>query len=426
MTRFLHKFVVLVCLTFLIYSCTDSERSIKYNIDEGAVETLFTDTITVRTSVYLEDSVVTLNPLHSLSGKIELPHVKAQAHSYVNVAFSAGTKSQISVSSEAEYDSLVLILRQEYVYGDTTKRHGVRMQKLSQTLGTGTYYHFDELQAENEILAKGNFLPRTSDINVRIRASDVLGRALMKQAQAGGLNYADLLKELPAIKISSTDDTKNMVGFDLPSSKLQLYHHKTSGTVTTQGSATLYFFRRFSHIDRDLTVGVLSGLKESQAISTDQFNNVCYVQQGIGLFLKLDFPYLKDFEKGNTIVINKAQLVLSPIDPPATLKSFLPPGALFFNKSTQAGTPVILSRTLKTTYSSNAGEYSPLDLTGLVESLVKKKKNLSVEFGLFLTPQNSFSKNSFLYDKINFVRIGDNNHAEKKMRLRLFYTKYKE
>lgn len=107
--------------------------------------TEYIDTLTVRTSTVLVDSVATTSASALLMGRYtDARLVTLTARGFARLGLTGGP---FEPAATARYDSLVLVLAADrYRYGDTTRTQEVSIHRLRQPLrATTTYYAFSTL-----------------------------------------------------------------------------------------------------------------------------------------------------------------------------------------------------------------------------------------------------------------------------------------
>jgi hypothetical protein len=198
-------------------------------------------------------------------------------------------------------------------------------------------------------------------------------------------------------------------------------------------------------------------------VSTKNTNNRIYLQDGTGLIALLDFPSLRGYNKkvsqDDAIVLNRAELYISAVDNDNNTST----PDLFFYQAGQNGvtmkynelpifdfdisrridaTPVPIARDvavvspiypLYASYVKSAKNYNNVFFTRYLQSVIDGKDTLNGQGkGIFMIPGSLETNSNGSYVKhnirLNKVILADNNAAngDKKLKLRLYYTKFKK
>ena len=179
----------MVVLTTLLFSC-DPPGNIGVT-PLTPVETLFTDTLTVRMSTVLADSVRTSNPDVFLAGRYVDPLFGTiTASSYIRMSLGF----QLDLGATAVYDSLVLYTPYNYAYGDTLPAQTIAVHRIQEVINPDkNYYNNSTLTYNPTPLASKTFQakPRT-DGSLRFKLPNDLGKELFAlSGQTAGKNNAD-------------------------------------------------------------------------------------------------------------------------------------------------------------------------------------------------------------------------------------------
>ncbi|WP_171025569.1 DUF4270 family protein [Hymenobacter jeollabukensis] len=317
---------------------TDFENTLPASA--GTLGTIFTDTLTVRTSTVLTDSVASSSSSYLLLGRYQDGRLGTiTARSYLQVAPSSAEAPE----TEAVFDSVVLVLATDsYRYGDTTRTQHLRVHRLQTDLrGTATYYTADARPYDAATLGEATFRARKPLTTLRVRLDHSLGQSLFDATQQGALSTTDeLLARLPGLVLApgSTDDAA-LLRFTVASSALRLYYHlpwslDTYGAVSFAVSDGPKHFYQLEADRRGSLLSPLTGMH--QALPSARTAEETYIEAGLGLQTKVELPYLRELKQlGGTLVVNAAVL-----DAEVTTDSenrFLPPPTVLTPRLTDAG-----------------------------------------------------------------------------------------
>lgn len=308
----------------------------------------YADTISVATSTVLNDSIFTVNSNNILFGQYRDPflgNVTAKAFFH----FWRGQQSidTLALLGNNEflpiYDSLVLSLPTRYTYGKTNVTQTLNIFRITETLLDSVRY---TNQANLQVAAtpvkttsiKADDLKRNPVLNVKL--PDNLGQELFTlSGQSPAIKVEDFYKNLfkGLALFPETNDDAAVIGFD--GIRLTL-HYKVTQTRTEQPDTIVakqlnFFLRRnFNQINSDKQGTTLVGIQPLKPVSSGLTGGNSFIQSGIGLQTKLDFPGLDNLKKLGNISINRAELIIKPL--PGTFDQFAPPSSLAFYPTDQS------------------------------------------------------------------------------------------
>lgn len=305
------------------------------------VETVFTDTLTVRTSTVLADSVRTGSPDYYLAGRYVDPIFgTVTASSFIRMALFA----QLDLGTAPVYDSLTLNMQYAYAYGDTLPAQTFAVHRIREVIDPAKNYYNDSQAAYDPTpLAKKtiNPTPRTVNSGLQFRLPDDLGKELFAlSGQDAGKTNADFAKVLGGFAL--IPDAKNTVVLGFPAIvssvgyplTLNLWYHSTTDSTrkvftataiaTTQQGQTI-FRAGFNRVTADRKGTPLADLKP--LVPRPAGDGPTYVQEALGVYTKIEIPYLKSLGKGKDIAINRAELSIKPdltaVTPTTTIPRYL-------------------------------------------------------------------------------------------------------
>lgn len=398
---------------------------------DSVTGTVYSDTLTIRTSTVLVDSVPTSSNTKLLFGRYTDARLGTiTARSYARLGLAAGA---FEPAATMVYDSLVLLLIPDsYRYGDTTRTQLLQAHRLRQIIRPNTtYYASSSLDYDATPLGVRSFQARPSLDTLRVRLDNALGRELM----AAGLNRQlgtddELEARLPGLVLTpSSADNGAMLRFD-PSnaaSALRLYYHSPDNPT----AALSYSFsmaggsRHFYQLQALRDGSPLSSLTTYlQALPSARTSAEAYIQGGLGLQMKVEIPHLLDLnELGGTRVVNSAIMTLETVS--ATENRYFPPpssltlyvagrgnqnvGLLTTADGTQITAPY--SRTQSTRTNLDQGTYA-FSLTSYCTAVLNRQIDNN---GILLAPQT--------LDSPEQVVIGGSNHAVNPPRFIIYLTR---
>ncbi|HNY02951.1 MAG TPA: DUF4270 domain-containing protein [Bacteroidales bacterium] len=312
-----------------------------------------TDTLTVEAFSVLQDSIRSDKTSTLLLGSVMDP-IFGQT--------TAGFYSQVRLSSESAdfgtnpvLDSLVLMLTYSGHYGDTLSNQRVKVYEISGD------FEYDSLRYSNQhletyptLLADQSFVPRLSDSvsvwgemtapHLRInlsRLTSYLGRKILEAPEDVLSSNTAFLKFFKGLYVTVDPVTQGGVflNFSISSgkSKLVAYFHNGNDPEDDSLHFDMYLSEscaRFIHTDHGGYIRANPDLKQ-QVLNRDSARGTerLFLQGMGGVKIKLKFPYLKNFAKGQNIAINDAVLRLKNVESDTNM----PPPSLYLYRQDSIG-----------------------------------------------------------------------------------------
>jgi hypothetical protein len=382
------------------------------------VGTFYTDTLTVRTSTVLADSVRTSNPDVFLVGRYQDPifgKITASSHFWMNA-----NPTTVPIGSEARYDSLVLLMAYGYTYGDTLPTQKIAVHRLTQDLSrTTTYYNNSQVSYESTPLGETTFLPHPNNLgSMRIKLSDALGTELFTLLSNSANQTSDkihgVLKGLALVPGANNTAIIGVPGG--PQTIFLQMYFRSSATDTTAKAYTMYanlgtvgggtYRAGFNRVTADRTGTPLEGLQPLRPRHASATNGYTYVQDALGIMTKIEIPYLSSIRKNGPAAINRAQLSIRPD------QSFNRPGI------THPSFLVMLETDSTNRIKRNAGNELIVnsDISGFssftIDPQIVPYNNTSRDYTFYLTTQlqailsGTKKNNSFLLTPIYTQQLG--------------------
>lgn len=401
---------------------------------DDAINVDFFDTLTLRTSYMLEDSV---RSDARLLYDLQLSNHDFMIGSYVDPIFgatSAELYTQLKPSAtftkdNRSYDSLFLNLAYISSYGDTLVDQTFEVYELTDAMyDTASYYTFNSLaygDKVGEITFNVHTLKDsipTSDTTkiaprMRIRLSDVLGQKIFDEAGTYLNDVNNFKNQVKGFCIKpAASSNGSIITFDAKTSASSMVFYYTDPNTPGTDSLPFYFYSsdgtiaRFSHFVHDY--------------SAFDFNNPAtdkaYVQTMGGIKTKVEIPFIENLNQLGPIAINKAELVIN-IEP-GTATSDLPANSelnLYAIDSTgKVQTIPDLTRSSTLFGGSLANSQYRFNIAQFLQQILfNKRKN----YGMFLrvrTPVSFQTPN-------RVVMVGGDPSLPLRMKLQITYTKLK-
>jgi hypothetical protein len=353
----LFLFIVFISSIFLN---TCNKNPGKFTLGEEFIESQTDlnsiDTFSVSFSTVILDTVVTSGTGSLLIGNYSDDIFgKITSHSY----FQIGIPESFDVEDDDVYDSLRMVIKyNNYFFGDTTQNQKISVHQLNENI---------ELDDDDVITNETSFSydpnpigsivytpqPNNPVDSLIIQISDDIGLDLFSKLKDNSemltddetfINYFHGL-----VLVADDTDDGSIIGFSASQSdaKFVLYT-KRSAELTAE--KINYEFglestsKQFNHIIHDFTTTQLSPLiAQRNKLSSIETDGLSFIQGGIGVIVKVNFPSLEEILLLDKGTILKAQLSISPL---SNNCGFDLPSILYLYKSDQ------LNRMLGTVVSS--------------------------------------------------------------------------
>ena len=316
MSFLIKRIAFFALLSFTFFSCEDP-KDIGLDLEPGNQNfgVLFTEDLDVQTSTVLVDSVRTNTSPYFLAGRYQDQVLGTiTAKSFLQVRYNIATDT-LRLGDSPVVDSLVMILDYEYDYGNTGQPQNLFVHRLTDSLRRKVYYNYDKLSYEASPVGSLNFVADTKRDTLRLHLSKEFGDYLVSFS---GKSETDFQRSFYGLALmgGETDNGAIIAPIITASSTatvLRLYYRNSA----SPDPKTYDFFldgRNFNHIQSERT-GALAGLQNPyDALPSANTGELSYVQAGIGLMTKIEFPDIQKLREKGNIGINRAELVISPVE----------------------------------------------------------------------------------------------------------------
>ena len=311
-----------------------------------AIGVLYTDTLTVKTSTILLDSVVTDRNTRLLAGQYNDPVFgKVVAKTFGQLYVEGGS---FKTEGEVVYDSLRVLVGYSYVYGDTTRAQEILVHRLTEDLDSAKRYtNASSVAYATTPLAKIKLTPTAVGGGGYARLPDALGRELLELSKGSGIVQADFRKVFKGIALVPGATSTTVFGFS-NNMFVELFYHKSTDTtrVLSIDFFTTAGLPSFSQVKVDRSGTKLAALSLTKSLTGADTGGEMFVQSAAGVTTKVNFPTIENLKKeSGRIAINRAELS-------------------FFVKGSSPGGPVPFVMTLAQTDANNRLLYTPEVSTG--------------------------------------------------------------
>ncbi|WP_027000855.1 DUF4270 family protein [Eisenibacter elegans] len=446
---FFHRALSLGLSAFLLFltACQQPNEVGLGLISDGDIRLIYVDTLTLRTSTVLLDSINTSNPNLLLSGAYTDPEFgRIRATSYISYIGATVTAAQI-LPTEAILDSLAIDFSFAYFYGDSSQTQRLEAHVLNQPLAISKeYYNFSSVPFAAQALGSTTITPSTltrtvgnvrgSNVRIRIDSPDLLARLGNISRGVNPIPKADIDNILPGIALVSEDNSQAVLGFDVAGSGITIFYHLPSDTLGQTArefiAISAYGLASFNQIQSNRAGTPLASLSSQTPLP-----NTAYIQNGLGIATKIEIPYLNALKEGNSrLAINRAELIIFPepnnsvFAPNSTLGLyFLTPEhrpvrtRLFRERAFQEEGRDLNSNTfpLRLSLSSNSRTYRAL----ISSTLQRMQQNENISFLIgssFYFVSEDDADNPISNANVNRMKLSITPNSTRRMRLELYYT----
>ncbi len=443
----LKRYLYLPAVLLIFFAC-DKPDELGLGFENGQVGVYATDTFTLTSSVVLMDSLATKGLDYLAVGACTDPNLgTVGAEGYTQLRL---TDENFDFGSNPVVDSIKLFLDYTAYFGDTTTTQTLEVYELDEVIDENvTYYNSSTLLYSN-LLGSLTFNGMPDSVGkIEITLSNTFNNGdLITLAGTDQETFNTNMNGIVITPVNNTDGAIYLVNLLSSETKVALYYHNDSDTLTYTFEMDGKNTQRFHSITGNrasnafLNTLVTTG---DEAVNSAA-NDVCYLQSGVGLRTKVNFPYVDKLSALGNVVINKAELVI-PAIAGTTPDNFVPPTWLAFYRVDTLGNIILdgsdttylqvefsnpegLNNNLSVSYDSDKEEYI-VPLTNTIQQLVLGNKFIggimittpprNVDFNIFGTALQ-ISDQSSLEGTVERLVFGSNYHTTSPMKLRVYYT----
>jgi hypothetical protein len=336
----MRKTIILFVLTLICFSCgfeSDMESlSIGGDFINARSTISVVDSFSVSMSTVLIDSLTTSGNNIIWVGKYtdkELGSISSTGY------YEVGIPETANVLENDYFDSLMLVMNYTRAYyGDTSLLQSLQIFRLTEAVKgdeNGNFWNHTSVAYDPNPIGKVSFKPKpSSNPKVKIRLSDQIGRdflTLMQEKDESLSSFEKFREYFKGLAISPGNPSSAILSFPCDSTmNIELHTHRKG----IEKEAVIQKFpvgsanTSFNHFASDKTGTPISQIvKQLIKIPSTQSNNKTYVQSGIGLLTRVDFPTMQHLmETDRKYVLLKAELILVP--EPGTYKQVPLPSQL--------------------------------------------------------------------------------------------------
>jgi hypothetical protein len=419
-------------LLLVAASCSTNPANIGIGLPsvDASTGAYLVDTLTIRASTVLRDSVVTSTSSYLLVGRYQDPQLGAiKTTSYTTLNLGGAFQPDRSYIA----DSAVLVLTPDtYRYGDTTQTQTLLTVRELNSFLPVTSFGFASPQltpmASRVATTSINYttpVPRRARRNLgtlRLRLLNSYRDRLMNDGKNGQLTTQEQLdRNYSGLALQpGASDVGALVRFNLGASSTAMgvmlyYHDPTDAATVLSHTFGINNGRHFYQVEPSLSspLSTLTSLGQLYAASTGQQT---YINGLLGLQTKIEIPYLFDLRNfGPNLVLTSATITAeAPVTTLSNRLALAPPATLTVSTTDQRnrqGTPFATA-----TYSPTVTSRDGITQAGYSWSILSYCQNVLSNS----VPNNGMLLNSVTPVLPERVILGGPKRTTNRMQLRLY------
>jgi hypothetical protein len=323
------RIIFMAVTVIFAYSCKkDTSSDIGKDFLAVHSNIMMIDTFTVSLSSYKYDSIPTSGAGLSLVGNYQDEDLgKVESSSYFEIGLP--TSSQIAIGST--FDSLTLVLKYNGTYvGDTTAIMDMNVYQLQEAIiprSDGLIYNSSSFNYDKNggLLGTTHFFPKPKTGNyIEIRLKNDMGVDLFNKLSSNALEIrssSNFLQYFHGMVLGANGASNAAIlGFAAADTGtyVKLYYTSSSTGSLTQSTIKFPIYetaKQFNQIRSDRSGTSLAALSGQHImLRSSQTNHRSYLQAGVGIVSRIDFPYLSSLPNlGRYGSILKAELLIQPV-----------------------------------------------------------------------------------------------------------------
>ncbi|WP_271770365.1 DUF4270 family protein [Aquimarina algiphila] len=321
----------LLCCGILTIACSKEEDiptlEVGQDFTSSNVRVISIDTFTVELSTYKIDSITTSSPSRILVGQyIDEIFGITIAKSYMEL-----TPESYSIPNDAKLDSIALILNYDnYFYNDTLKTSSINVHLLKDEVRPedDVFYNTSTIPYEEAPIATKNYKPepiREDSLHISIPID--IGQTLFDKIQEGDINDKEELRnELKGFALLPGElDNSSIIGFSTDNTVTYLRFFYTLEDSEFEDDEQTFdlginvsesFPTYFNNIQSNTDGTFFTTLTDQEInLSSTESNNRSYIQAGVGIITKIQFPTIKKIQEipGTGTIVDATLRIKSPL-----------------------------------------------------------------------------------------------------------------
>ncbi|KJD33580.1 hypothetical protein PK35_07000 [Tamlana nanhaiensis] len=327
--------IYLLSALVLLLLCSCSSEVSNYPVGSDFIDSnvniKIIDTFTINAGTFKLDSLLASSTSRILIGSKQDDNFgQLISQSYFQVK-----NSVFSISSEAVYDSIGLVLHYDnYYYGDTTQVQTYKVHRVTEYFEADTdddaFYNGSKLQYDAEALGEVSFVPRpnTTTDSIYIPLDYNLGKELFEKIRDKDITTTDdFVRYFNGLTvIPDTTANSHVLGFKFLSdttiddnSGMRIFYTQDTDDTSEDNSKQLSFYvssasEQFNAISANLEDTPLNHFENYETtISSEETNNKIFTQAGVGICARIEIPTLKLLNAlSDASSVLKAELTFAP------------------------------------------------------------------------------------------------------------------
>jgi len=316
MLKSIFRITTLIIIVSLFSACKKNWNDLGSQlIDQGDLILISFDTLEIKTSIHTEDSLSSLNTATSYLGSIyETDFGLSNAAIYSEFRIPS---SEVVFGEDAVADSMILSLKINSYYGDTSSTLNINVHEMLEQISTSetdslgeestiTFYSNQDFEIDNISLATLAYTAEpTSNTSINIALTNDLAQSFLDASSENFVDNTAFQEFFKGLYITCEQIGEGGVLYELDLlnelSKISLHYHNSvsdSLTYDFQINSNADKMTRWSH---DYSSTNIEALLEEESI------DIGYIQGGAGLRTYLTLPSLASLKDSN-YVIHKAEL----------------------------------------------------------------------------------------------------------------------
>lgn len=466
MNFLIKKATLLSLLVFTLFACEepgDIGLDIKNPGQSFGVQ--YTDTVTVQTSTVQVDSVRTslrnglITPASNrylLSGAYTDPQLGVVSSTSFFQIYSV-TDSILRFGDSPSIDSVVLSLRKNYIYGDTTTAQSLNLYQIENQIDTIRYYNNSSIPYSPTLVGSAQWrpAPRVTGDTLKIKLDPSVGNQLIALNGQSRPAVREALKGFALVANPSSNSA--VVGFNILSAatRMRVYYRNTASQTQNTFDFILDETRAFNQVtsNRNAPWNMLS---INQPVSSTITSQETAVDGGIGVMTKIEIPHMQKLKESRTVRLNQAYLTVQPVQS-KTGNTTPPPAQLIIYRANSNGQPLKTSNGIYVpveVFSNLNGSTAPLtsnynstdnsyrfDITQYLQQILDNGETVnptifitvpSLSLESFYPPTSSgvptypVVAGSSLENSVSRLILGDQQHPTNSLKLQIYYTEIKQ
>ncbi|BDX38081.1 hypothetical protein CYCD_14360 [Tenuifilaceae bacterium CYCD] len=306
----------------IFFSCTnENDLTIGNQFIRSNTRLVCIDTLTVKLSTFKMDSLETSGNNLALVGRFNDSNIGTiSSSSYIVMGNNA-----LTLQERIVLDSFVLILKPSgYYYGDTLSSYKIQVHEVAKRIepkeDASVLYNTDTIECKPILLGEKVVSPKPAlKKEIRIPINSTISTELFDKFRSSTKPFTDdnpFTEYFKGIRLSTTE-ANSILGFTVSDTSIlmTMYYHASdnidsTGTLTIKPSNTTYQFNSVSPAEAG---SVIMSITEDP-VSSEDLNNLAFLQGGSGIFTRVEFPSLKNivtnYDKPYEIL--RADLIIQP------------------------------------------------------------------------------------------------------------------